>query len=343
MNKELITLGIETSCDETAASVVRGRFTELSSVVASQDDIHNKFGGIVPELACRRHSELIDPVVKSAMEKAGVGLEDIDIVAVTRGPGLVGALLVGLSYAKALAWGLGKPLVCVNHLEGHIFSALLERPDTPLPLVALVVSGGHTELFYMEKIGDIKWLGGTRDDAAGEAFDKVAKLLGMGYPGGPEVEKMAAHGKPCIPVPVALMRSGALEFSFSGPKTAVKLIVQGFDNRGEARPVGDICASFQKAVIKALTVKMEAAVEKTSPKAITIAGGVACNGALRAEMRLLGLRLGLPVTIALPYLCSDNAVMIAAVGANHYLNDPAAKEWTDYMEADADPGWIPGL
>ena len=292
MNDKLTTLGIESSCDETAAAVMEGKFTQLSSVIASQDEIHNQYGGIVPELACRRHLEMIRPVVAEALDRAGKTLDDIDLVAVTRGPGLVGALLVGLSYAKALAWGRGLPLVGVNHLEGHLMSAFVSRPDMPLPCVSLLVSGGHTELYLIEQIGKLKRLGGTRDDAGGEAFDKVARMLGLGYPGGHAVEQSAKNGKPKYDVPVAMAKSDNLDFSFSGPKTAVKYILRKLEEDGAEIPVADVCASFQSAVAKALTLKTRLAVEQYNPNSIALVGGVARNGAVREAMYKLGDKMG---------------------------------------------------
>lgn len=342
MNKPIISLAIETSCDETAVAVIKGRFEPLSGIVASQHDIHGKYGGIVPELACRRHAELIRPIVHDAIEKAGVSFSDLGFVSATRGPGLVGALLVGLSYAKGLAFGLNLPLVGVNHLDGHVAAVFIKQPDLPMPLLALLVSGGHTEIFLVQKIGQMKRLGGTRDDAAGEVFDKVAKFLDLGYPGGPPVEKMAAKGEAKYKVPVAMARSNTPDFSFSGPKTAVKHLVQKLkDEHGDNLPVSDICASFQKSVVDALEIKTRVAIEQSRPASIALAGGVACNGALRERITKLGEELGLPVAIPEPWLCSDNATMIGVAGANLYLDNPESAEWMDYMEMDAKPGWLP--
>ncbi len=342
MKDNLLTLAIETSCDETAAAVTRGRYDILSNVVASQHDLHGKYGGIVPELACRRHVELIQPVVEEALEKAGTRIKDIELVAVTRGPGLVGALLVGLSYAKALAWGRGLPLVGVNHLEGHIAAIFATEPKTPLPVLALLVSGGHTELFLVKRIGDVTHLGGTRDDAAGEAFDKVAKMLDLGYPGGPKVEKMAAQGTRKFRVPIAMTASDTLDFSFSGPKTAVKYLINGIKEKNEEVPVKDICHSFQESVVDALINKTRLAIEKTSPASIAIAGGVACNTKLRRRAEALGKETGLPVITPDMELCSDNAAMVGVAGVNLYLDSPNDSKWMDYLEMDADPGWLPG-
>ena len=343
IKSELITLGIETSCDETAVAVLRGEGEVLSSQIASQEDIHTKHGGIVPELACRRHIEIIRPLTRAAMEQAGVGLKDIGLVAVTRGPGLVGALLVGLSYAKSLAWGARLPLVGVNHLEGHIASALVENPAIPMPCLALMVSGGHSELFIMDSSGALTWLGGSRDDAAGEAFDKVARLLGLGYPGGPIIDKLARQGRAVYDVPVALMAEDILEFSFSGPKTAVKNIVNALKGQsGEDLPVADICASFQAAVTRALYAKTRLAALRHTPASLAVVGGVARNSAVREAITALGGEMGIPVVIPAPELCTDNAVMIAAAGARRFLRNSADPRFHDFLGMDAEPSWIPG-
>ncbi|VAX20943.1 N(6)-L-threonylcarbamoyladenine synthase [hydrothermal vent metagenome] len=342
MVENLITLGLETSCDETAVAVVEGRFNILSSVVASQDEIHAKYGGIVPELACRRHVEMIRPLVKEALDTAGVTLDRVGLVAATRGPGLVGALLVGLSYAKALAWGRKLPFAGVNHLAGHVMSAFVQQPGAPLPAIALLVSGGHTELFKVERIGELVHLGGTRDDAVGEAFDKVAKMLSLGYPGGPIVEKMAQQGEPVYDIPVAMANSGTLDFSFSGPKTAVKQLINKLEKEGSGPNVADICASFQRAAVDALVLKTSLAIEKHDPASILIVGGVASNGALRRAMSRLGEKRSVEVVFPRPELCTDNAVMIASAGACNFIDDPQNPEWRDYLALDADPSWMPG-
>ena len=340
MEKNLLTLGIETSCDETAAAVLRGRYEPLSSVIASQDEIHNRYGGIVPELACRRHTEIIAPVVEEALTKASVDLAEIDLFAVTRGPGLVGALLVGLSYAKALAWAKGRPLVGVNHLNGHVMAGFVTQPNLQLPSLSLLVSGGHTELFFVTAPGNMKRLGGTQDDAAGEAFDKVAKLLGLGYPGGPLVEKGARGHEAMFDIPVAMAKSQNLDFSFSGPKTAVKRLVHELEKKGDV-PKGAVLASFQKSVIDALLLKTEMAFKEYPVRSISVVGGVACNGPLRERVRELGAKLGVEVVIPEPKLCSDNAVMIAAAGAAEYLDAPDDPTFRSFNSLDADPSWAP--
>lgn len=342
MVENLITLGLETSCDETAVAVMEGRFNTLSSVVASQDEIHEKYGGIVPELACRRHVEMIRPLVKEALSMAGIGIDRVELVAATRGPGLVGALLVGLSYAKALAWGRKLPFVGVNHLEGHVISAFVQRPDTPLPAIALLVSGGHTELFFVEQIGQLLHLGGTRDDAVGEAFDKVAKMLSLGYPGGPVVEKMAEQGSPVYKIPVAMANSDTLDFSFSGPKTAVKLLIKKLEKEEGGVNVPNVCASFQRAAVDALILKTGFAIEKYNPASIVIGGGVARNGALRRAMGKLAEERNLDLVVPDPELCTDNAIMIASAGACSYLDDPENPLFRDYLTQDAIASWIPG-
>lgn len=340
MENDFITLGIETSCDETAVAVIRGRYNAASSVVASQHDIHGRYGGIVPELACRRHVEIIAPAVDDALAKADIIMDNINLVSVTRGPGLVGALLVGLSYAKALAWAKAIPLVGVNHLGGHVMAAFVTKPDIPLPSISLLVSGGHTELFLVTAPGEFERLGGTRDDAAGEAFDKVAKLLGLGYPGGPQIEKIAEGQEACYPLPVAMSSSKNLDFSFSGPKTAVKRLFNDLKATGDFS-TGEIAASFQKSIIDALELKTRLAIERYSPKSVSVVGGVACNGPLRKRIEKLGAAMGVCVVIPEPALCSDNAVMIAAAGASLYLDNPDDPAWRSFNNLDADPSWMP--
>jgi N6-L-threonylcarbamoyladenine synthase len=318
-------LGVETSCDETAAAVVEDGGRILSSVVASQVEVHAPYGGIVPELASRRHLEMILPVLTRALQDAGVGLADLTAVAVTAGPGLVGSLLVGVSAAKALAYCRRLPLVAVNHLEGHIAAARLEWPQIAHPFVALVVSGGHTHLYHVPAECQYRLLGRTRDDAAGEAFDKVAKLLNLGYPGGPLIEREAARGNPrAIPFPRAVCSDGSLDFSFSGLKTAVVHHLKGYGPTGRAgeapgdAEVRDVCASFQEAAVDMLVERLMRAAREIGVGRLVVAGGVACNGALRralkAEAEAEGFELYLPALA----LCTDNAAMIAAAGAVRY-------------------------
>lgn len=317
LGQDLI-LAIETSCDETAASVMRGGREELSAVVASQIDFHARFGGVVPEIASRKHTESIVPVVEEALDKAGVGFGDLHAVAVTQGPGLVGALVVGLAYAKGLALSTGLPLVGVNHLEGHIYAARLLDPDLEPPLIALLVSGGHTLIVHVPAWGTYEILGRTLDDAVGEAFDKVAKLLGLGYPGGPVISRLAAEGDPAsIPFPRAMMRSGTLDVSLSGLKTAVIQYVEAERTAGRELRLPDIAASFQAAVIDVQVAKTVRAATDRAVGAVVLAGGVAANRALRealsGALQDAGIRLSVPSF----GLCTDNASMIAAVAHDH--------------------------
>jgi N6-L-threonylcarbamoyladenine synthase len=310
-----LVLGIESSCDETAAAVIADGRRVLSSVVASQDDVHAPYGGVVPELASRRHVEVIVPVVDKALADAGVRLGDLDGVAVTHGPGLVGSLLVGCSMAKALAWVHGLPLVGVNHLEGHIFASFLTEDPPEYPFVALVVSGGHTALYHAPAPLVYRLIGQTRDDAAGEAFDKVAKLLGLGFPGGPVIERMAERGDPrAIEFPLAQITDGARDFSFSGIKTSVSLYVKRHGPLAGAQ-IADVAASFQAAVVKMLVRRTVRAALHVGVKRVVLTGGVAANGPLRATLATAGEEHGIRVHIPPPRLCTDNAAMITAAGA----------------------------
>jgi len=311
----MVVLGIESSCDETAAAVLTDGRRVLSSVVASQDDVHAAYGGVVPELASRRHLEVIVPVLERALDEARVRLGDLDGIAVTHGPGLVGSLLVGTSLAKSLAWAHRLPLVGVNHLEGHIYASFLTDDPPEFPFVALVVSGGHTALYHARAPRDYALLGQTRDDAAGEAFDKVAKLLGLGFPGGPIVQRTAETGDAAaIAFPASRMTDGGRDFSFSGIKTSVSLYVKRHGPLSE-RQTADVAASFQAAVVRMLVRKTIRACEQTGVKRIVLTGGVAANRPLRealaAESSAEGIRLHIPP----PRLCTDNAAMIAAAGS----------------------------
>jgi len=310
----MIVLGIETSCDETAAAVLDGGRKTLSSVVLSQDEVHAPYGGVVPELASRRHLEVIVPVIRRALREAGMGLRDLDGIAVTQGPGLVGSLLVGCSAAKALAWVHGTPLVAVNHLEGHIYAAFLEERAPDYPFLALVVSGGHTALYVAEAPRRYARVGQTRDDAAGEAFDKVAKLLGLGYPGGPAIERVARGGDAAaIRFPTANMTDGALDFSFSGIKTAVSLHVR---RAGSLSPnqVADIAASFQATVVKTLVRQTLHAGQRLGTRRVVLTGGVAANTELRGALEGGCVDRGWELMVPSRQLCTDNAAMIAAAG-----------------------------
>lgn len=317
----MLVLGIESSCDETAAAVVRDGREIVSSVISSQVDIHKRFGGVVPELASREHLDKIVPVVEEAFARAGIAKDEIDGVAVTQGPGLVGSLLVGLSYAKALAYALEKPLVGVNHIEGHIYSVVFDNPPIEYPAFALVVSGGHTNLFLVPEPSKYKVLARTRDDAAGEAYDKVAKMLGLGYPGGPIIEKLARDGDPrAVRFSVPRMGDGRPDFSFSGLKTAVSKHVRESglkpvaEGEEPSKDVKDLAASFQDVVIRSLVGTTERLAEEHKPRTLIVAGGVACNMALRAASEAAGARLGVPVYFPSRHLSTDNAAMIAAAG-----------------------------
>ncbi len=317
----MLVLGIETSCDETAAALVRDGREILSSVISSQVPVHKRFGGVVPELASREHLDKIVPVVNEAFQRAKLTAKDIDGIAVTAGPGLVGSLLVGVSYAKAMAYALNKPFVGVNHIEGHIYSVAFENPPIEYPAEALIVSGGHTNIFFIPEPGKYKVLSRTRDDAAGEAFDKVAKLLGLGYPGGPIIERLAREGDPhAVPFSLPRMGDGLPDFSFSGLKTAVTKHVREsglapVENGGEpSQAIKDLAASFQHTVVQSLVKTMERVAEENYPRTLIIAGGVACNGKLREVARETAARLDLPVYFPSPHLSTDNAAMIAAAG-----------------------------
>jgi N6-L-threonylcarbamoyladenine synthase len=310
----MIVLGIETSCDETAAAVLEGGRKVLSSIVASQDDVHAPYGGVVPELASRRHLEVAGPVIRRALGTAGVGLGDIQGVAVTQGPGLVGSLLIGCSLAKSIAYARGLPLVGVNHLEGHIYAAFLEVEPPSFPFLALVVSGGHTALYLARGPARYERIGQTRDDAAGEAFDKVAKLLGLGYPGGPLIERVAAAGDPrAIAFPTAQMSDGAPDFSFSGIKTAVSLHVRRAGALTSTE-VADVAASFQATVVKMLVRKTVRSAVRLGIRRVVLTGGVAANSALRDALARECAERGWDLHVPSRRLCTDNAAMIAAAG-----------------------------
>jgi tRNA N6-adenosine threonylcarbamoyltransferase len=334
----MIILGIESSCDETAAAVIKDGRVILSNVIASQIKTHAPFGGVVPELASREHLDSIGSVVGEALTESSLCLEQMDGIAVTQGPGLIGSLLVGISYAKSLAFVAQKPIVGVNHIEGHIYSVVFENPPVEYPALALVVSGGHTTLFLIPEEGKYATLGRTRDDAAGEAYDKVAKLLGLGYPGGPVIDRLAKSGNPDaagLVFTIPRMDSPNLDFSFSGLKTAVLRYAR--ENRIEPVAKGrqpdqsiiDLVASFQEKVIRSLLARMKSAVSRHHPRTIILAGGVACNSALRARVKAADF--GAPVYYPSPLLTTDNAAMIAAAaypklarGENHRLEFTAS-------------------
>jgi N6-L-threonylcarbamoyladenine synthase len=317
----MLVLGIETSCDETAAALVRDGREILSSVIASQIDLHKRFGGVVPELASREHLDKIVPVVEEAFTRAELNVMDIDGLAVTVGPGLVGSLLVGVSYAKAMAFALNKPIVGVNHIEGHIYSVAFENPPVQYPALALIVSGGHTNIFHIPSPGKYKVVARTRDDAAGEAFDKVAKMLGLGYPGGPIIERLAREGNPhAVRFAIPRMGDGLPDFSFSGLKTAVSKHVRETGMRpvenGEqpSQEIKNLAASFQSVVVRSLVGTLERVASEYGPKTLIVAGGVACNGALRDASKKAADQLGVSAYFPSPHLSTDNAAMIAAAG-----------------------------
>ena len=308
-------LGIETSCDETAAAVVDDGLKILSSVLASQHEVHGRFGGVVPELASRAHLERLNPVVEEALGQAGTGWKEIEGVAVTQGPGLVGALLVGLAASKAMALALDVPLIGVNHLEGHIYANFLEHGSPDPPYVCLLVSGGHTMLVHMPQEHRYEVLGQTVDDAAGEAFDKVARFLGLGYPGGPVLDRLAREGNPeSVRFPRAMAGSGDLDFSLSGLKTAVVRHVKAERAAGRDPAVADLAASFQEAVVDVQVQKTMSAAEVTGVRTVLLGGGVVANSRLRERMAQEAEGRGLRLLHPSPELCTDNAAMIASVG-----------------------------
>lgn len=333
-------LGIETSCDETAAAVVEDGRVILSSVVASQVDLHAQYGGVFPEVASRQHIRAIYPIIEQALQEAHLSLADVDAVAVTRGPGLPGSLVVGLNAAKGLALGSGKPLVGVSHLEGHLYSAWLytagsEAKAAPqFPLLALIVSGGHTELVLMNEHLKYQRLGATLDDAAGEAFDKVARLLGLPYPGGPSIQKAAEGGNPiAFDFPRSWLE-GTWDFSFSGLKTAVLRQVRRLEEASPPLPIADLASSFQAAVVDALVAKTVKAAQKFEARGILVAGGVSANKALRHSILLRAEALGIPCYIPPISLCTDNAAMIAGAGYYRYVSGQR-----DALNMDVLPNW----
>ena len=315
--KDVYILGIESSCDETAAAVVKNGREVLSNIISSQIVIHRKFGGVVPEIASRKHIENIMPVIDAALQEAKVPLDKIDAVAVTYGPGLVGALLVGLSAAKSLAWATGKPLIGVNHLEGHVFANFLADEELQPPFMALVVSGGHTALLKVTGYNSFELLGQTRDDAAGEAFDKIARVMGLPYPGGPEIERLALHGNDeAMHFPLAKLDK-PYEFSFSGLKSAVINYLHNQEQAGRQVSYADVAASFQKAVVDALVKQAVLAMQATGYKKIVLAGGVSANKTLQNTLAAAMEGIGAQLVHPTPILCTDNAVMIACRG--HFM------------------------
>ncbi len=325
-------LGIETSCDETGVAVLHGD-NVLSSVLASQTDMHSRFGGVVPEVAARAHVEAIRPMVHLALRKAGVHSDQLDAIAATRGPGLVGSLMVGFSFGKALAWGLQKPFIGVDHMEGHLFAPLLENPDYRPPAVVLLASGGHSQIVHMRDWGDYTVMGGTIDDAAGEAFDKLARFMGLGYPGGPAIDTASDDGNPAaIAFPRALA-DRPFDFSFSGLKTSVVNHLQKAKAAGDLPPVEDVAASVQEAIVDVLVAKTFNAVVETDAPAVAAGGGVLANRRLRAAMEERAAEAGVGLFLPAPSLCTDNGAMIAAA-ARFRFDAGEQATWFD----DVEPG-----
>ena len=312
--KETLVLGIESSCDETSVAVVKNGREVLSNVIDTQIKIHEQFGGVVPEIASRNHIEAISRVTKLALEQANVKLEDIDVIAPTYGPGLVGALLVGVSYGRGLAYALNKPLVGVNHLEGHISANYITHPDLEPPFLCMLTSGGNTQIVYVKDYCDMEGLGRTRDDAIGEAFDKVARVIGLTYPGGPKIDKLAEQGKATINFPKTHFEN--LDFSFSGIKTAVI----NLHHKNPEVNKSDLCMSFEKAVTEVLTENIEKAIKQTGIKKVVLAGGVSANTHIREEFEKLGQKLNVQIYKPDLKLCTDNAAMIGSAGYYRYLH-----------------------
>ncbi len=318
--KDIKILAIESSCDETAAAVIENGRKVLSNVIYSQIDLHTLYGGVVPEIASRKHIEKINPVIEQALSDAGVGLKAVDAVAVTYGPGLVGPLLVGVSAAKAVAYASGLPLIGVHHIEGHVSANFLEHPDLEPPFLCLIVSGGHTHLVIMKDYGEYEILGRTHDDAAGEAYDKVARAIGLGYPGGPKIDKVAKEGNPkAIAFPRAKVEDCPYDFSFSGLKSAVLNYLNQAEMKGEEINRNDVAASFQAAVVDVLVEKTMHAAKEYGFKKVALAGGVASNSALRAGMKEACEKRGLTMIYPSPIYCTDNAAMIGAAAYYEYI------------------------
>ena len=317
--KDTIILGIESSCDETSVAVVKNGREVLSNVINSQIKVHELYGGVVPEIASRMHTEVINGIMKEALKEANCTLEDIDAIAVTQGPGLVGALLVGVSYAKGLSFATGKTLVAVNHIEGHIAGNYLSHKDLEPPFLCLIVSGGHTHLVNVKSYTEFEILGKTRDDAIGEAFDKVARVVGLGYPGGPKVDKLAKEGNANITLPITHFDN--FDFSFSGIKTAVI----NFNHKTPDINKADLCASFEKAVTEMLLENIKKAIKEFNVDKIALAGGVSSNSYIRNAFDNLSKELNLKVYYPEPILCTDNAAMIAAMGYYNYINGEKAE------------------
>jgi len=332
----MLVLGLETSCDETAAAILKDGDTILSNIINDQIDIHSEYGGIVPELAGRSHNERVHRVINESLQKADLHLRDIDLIAVTMGPGLIGSLLVGLNTAKGLSYGLRKPMIGVNHLEGHILAIYLQK-KVKFPFIALVVSGGHTELYRVSGFGQYKLLGRTRDDAAGESFDKVGKMLGLPYPGGPAIEKLARNGNGnSHKFPRAYLEKGSLDFSFSGLKTSVRTFLNHRQQDSSITVTDeDISACFQDAVLEVLVDKLIAACKREKLSRIVVTGGVASNGALREAVKKEAQCWGFQSFFPDPIFCTDNAAMIACAGYYKFVRDPSSSSFFKELDAKA--------
>ncbi len=337
MYADMLTLGIETSCDDTAIALMRGRNDILFSAVSSQIKSHSVYGGVVPELASRMHQEMIIPLLEKVLEVSGVFFPqgEIDLIAVTAGPGLMGSLLVGVMTAKALSQAWDIPIIGVNHLEGHIFANVAANRELAPPFISVIVSGGHTEIVFVKKFGEYELLGSTRDDAAGEAYDKIAKMMGLGYPGGPVIDRLASKGDPeSFPLPTPLSTTDKVEFSFSGLKTAAANIIRNAEKTGISLKKEDICASFQKAVISSLTRKIKLAAEMTGIKRLTLSGGVAANAGLRKTLGEMAKDEGWELFLPPLDMCTDNAVMIASAGTDSYMRGNRSD-----LSLSPDPSW----
>lgn len=321
-NEDMYILGIESSCDETSVSVVKNGTEEIATVISSQIDIHKDFGGVVPEIASRHHVKNITMVLEECLEKANMTMEQIDAIAITYGPGLIGSLLIGLEAAKTLAWLYQKPLIPVHHIAGHIYANSLVRP-LKFPLLALVVSGGHTELIEMTDHYKFKKLGGTLDDAIGECYDKVARVMNLEYPGGPKLDKLSKEGKPTYKLPIPL-HDDSYNFSFSGLKSAVINLAHNEKQRGEELRQADLAASFQKVAVESVVSKTKKAIEDKNIKYLIVAGGVAANQILRSEIEKLAEEEGIEMSVPPMKYCTDNAAMIAAAGYYAYLDGRVA-------------------
>lgn len=335
--EKFYTLAIESSCDDTGIAILNGQHEMLSSLLSSQISSHSQYGGVVPELASRMHQEAILPLLQESLAEAHITKpeSEIDLIAVTAGPGLMGSLLVGVMTAKALAQGWDTPIIGVNHLEGHIFANVAANAELSPPFISLIVSGGHTEVVLVKDFGDYELLGTTRDDAAGEAYDKIAKVLGLGYPGGPVIDSLAKLGdENRYSLPVPLSNTESVEFSFSGLKTAAITLLRKAESNNEKICTEDFCASFQKAIISSLTGKTALAIEKTGVKSLTISGGVAANSALRRKLTEIAAEKHWQLFLPPSAMCTDNAGMIAAAGYNAYKRGTVSD-----LSLSPDPSW----